>query len=352
MDDDDWRGKLFEGVEHQDAKYAAYRDLADAMPWLRREGVIKVRSPEELRSREHEITVAATLSDLSDPSWVNEANPLSYALLTQWFDGQPSWNVFRPKLPNGVVKALYEDPKLCHHLLAEGGDEYAWQLSYAAGSSIGINVHLAAAEELSLAPVTDSRLHHHLMLRKLQRGVSSDMTPARVDQVADAVATRTVFKVLEAILPPPSLDALSLEDILHFRRATQSVRRDFLADVRRTVSAESDPAHPVQAEKVVNRITQDLMNRARRYGAELQGARARLWPKLIDVARSPTTAGGTAAALAASYITGSGYVLLTSALLPTLGALKAVTEWKTEEDSVRNSHATSVAYLSQLSSLA
>lgn len=351
VDDDDWRAILFEDVEYEDARYASYRDLSGAMPWLRREGLIKVHSPDRLQSKEHDITVAATLADLADAGWVRSADPRPYDIPTQTFAGEPSWNVFRPKIPDGVVAALYEDPALQGHLLADGGERYAWQLSYAAGSSIGINVHLAAAEELSLAPVTDSRLHHHLMLRKLRRGVGVDMTPSELDDFTQAIATRTVFKVLEAIVPPAALDRLSLEDILRFRDDTEYLRESFLDEVTRAISAEVDPENPLQNERLVAKVTDNLTERARVYGAELQNARDLLWPRLIDVARTPTALGGAAVALAASYITGSGYVVCASALLPSLGVLKAIAEWKAGRDKVTNSSASSIAYLSQVGGL-
>lgn len=351
VDDDGWRGKLFEDVEHEDQGYAGYRDLADAMPWLRREGVIKVRSPQGLRSLNHEVTVAATLSDLSDASWVRGADPRRYGLPSQWFGGQPCWNVFRPKLPTGVVEALSDDVGLRHHLLEQGGDKYAWQISYAAGSSVGINVHLAAAEELSLAPVTDSQLHHYLMLQKLQRSGQSAITPTGVDEVAAAVARRTVFNIIEAILPSSRLELLSLEDILRFRDDTGPLRGEFLADVARIVAGEVDPENPVQSEVVVSRVTQQLVDRARAYGAQLDGARDKLWPKLIGAVTSPASMAGTAAALAASYITGSGYVLLASAALPALGPLRAFAEWRAEKNGALRSDATSIAYLSQVNRL-
>ncbi|WP_214516508.1 hypothetical protein, partial [Sphingobium yanoikuyae] len=61
VDDDQWRSQLYRGLEDEHRGYLAYRDLADAMPWLRKEGVIKVKSPSTIASTHDDLTVAATL---------------------------------------------------------------------------------------------------------------------------------------------------------------------------------------------------------------------------------------------------------------------------------------------------
>lgn len=352
VDDEGWREQLFQDVEYEDARYAQYRDLAGAMPWLRSQGIISIRSPDSLHALNENLTVAATLGDLSDSQWVQSANPDKHGLPTQRFAGKPCWNIFKPKIPDGVVSALIENDLLRNHLLYEGGDRYAWQLSYAAGSSIGINVHLAAADELSLAPVTDSKLHHYLMLQKLQRGSHSPVTPEAFDQVAEMVAQRAVFNIVKVLLPKEKLELLSLEDVIRFRAETNDSRREFLQDAYRIVAGEIDPQKPAQSEQIVHRVTQRLVDRARAYESALDGAREKLWPKLMDALTSPITIAGTTAALAASFITGSAHVLLASAVLPAVKPMKAIVDWQVDRNAARKSETTSIAYLSQVSSLA
>jgi hypothetical protein len=122
VDDDDWRGQLYKGLENKDRGYLAYRDLADSMPWLRGQGVIKVRSPASIGSTHSDLTVAATFSDLHDVSWVSAADPRRFGLATTNFGDVPSWHIFRPKIPEGVEKALFEKDKLAAHLLVPGDE--------------------------------------------------------------------------------------------------------------------------------------------------------------------------------------------------------------------------------------
>ncbi|MFG1279893.1 hypothetical protein [Xanthobacter autotrophicus] len=157
--------------------------------------------------------------------------------------------------------------------------------------------------------------------------------------------------VIESLAGWVRLDGLSLEDIIKFRKDTEVLRRHFVEDVTRLIAAEIDPDSPVRNERVVAKVTQDLVQRAQSYGAELKSVRDLSWPKMIDVALSPVNRAGVAVALAASYITGSGYVLCASALLPALGALKVFAEWKVGEAKVKNASAGSLAYLSQVGAL-
>lgn len=352
VEDDGWRSQLYKNIEGEDSRYSGYRDLADAMPWLRREGLIRIHAPQQLGSIDHEVTVAATFRDLDDHKWILAANPETYGLATQRFQGQPSWNVFRPKIPSGVITAFAESEIARPHLLYEGDDNYAWHLSYAAGSSIGINVHLAAAEELSLAPVTDSRLHHHLMLQKLQRGLAEVPNPAQTDRLADALATRTIFNVIERIMPGDRLDELPLEEILRFREETRLARKAFIDDVRLSVHKDLDPIDTFRNEKLVSRVTGEIIDHSRKYGAELQSIRNSIWPKLMGIVTSPSTATGSIAALAASYISGSAYVLGASALIPAINVAKAFSELSNKKQHLDNSSATSLAYLSRVGELA
>jgi hypothetical protein len=351
VDDDDWRGHLFRGIEREDQAYRAYRDLSDAMPWLRSTGVIRVKDPITLQAPSNELTLAATLSDLADHDWVKSADPHRFNMPTTYFYERPTWHAFKPKLPAGFLDALSNDDCLREHLYVAGGDLTSWQLSYAAGSSVSINVHLAAAEELSLAPITDSRLHHELMLSKLARASRAPASPSQLEDAAEIVAQRTVFNVLDLILPASRLEKLSLEDIICFRTDTEHLRKEFIADVSRIVMAEVDPGKLVESEKVVARVTNSLTESARVYGAELQSVRDKFWPKLIEGMIAPLPVAASAAALAASYITGSGYVLAASVALHALSPAKAALDWRADMNKANRSARTAVAYLSRVREL-
>jgi len=347
VDDDRHREFLFREVEHNHAGFLAYRDLGAAMPWLRSEGVVDVRSPSTLDAFYKDITADAILSDLLDKSWVAEADPRKFRLATQYYEGQPCWNVFKPKLLDNVVEALREREEFRHHLLFDGGDRYAWELSYSAGSSVGINIHLSVADQLGLAPVTDSRLHHMLMLRKLSRSFEVDRSLSGFDDFVEAVSQRAMIKIVDAILPAGRIELLSLEDVMRFREETKALRHDFVDAVTQTVTKQIDPSKPIESERVVASVTEALAERARVYGGELAGVRDRLWPRLIEGlgAPVPLLAAGTAA-LAASVIGGPAHVVAASILA--LGPLKAATEWLAERSKAGRSASPAVAYLSRI----
>lgn len=351
VDDDEWRNHLFKNIENEHGGYLGYRDLGQAMPWLRSTGAIRVESPDRVESLQSDLTTYSTLSDLLDEDWISAANPSAYNLPTQKFNDQPCWNVFKPKLPTGVIDALFREERFRRHLLECGGDDFAWHLSYAAGSAVGINVHLAAADELSLAPVTDSRLHHDLMLWKLRRNASQAVTSAAIDRVTGALATRAIFKVIDTILPAKQLELLSLQDILHFRDETAPLREEFRREVAGIVAAQGVPSEATGGEKIVAEVTRHLIDSARRYGNEVAFAKNKLWPKLIEGALTPTAMVTSVFGLAASYITSSGYVLAASAAAYALGPAKSLTEWRAEKQRIEGAEGSAVAYISQVHSL-
>lgn len=345
--DEDWRAFLYRDLEKEYPAYSAYRNVADAMPWLRKEGVVKIVSPSSLAATNSDLTVAATISDLADPTWVTAADPRRFHLPTLHENGAPSWQIFRPKIPKQVEQALVELPEFGDHLLQQGNDLSAWELSYASGSSIGINVHLAAADELGLAPVTDSGLHHELMLRKLARNRAEPTSITQFKTVSQTIAQRTIFNVISEILPPEKLAMIAIQDVLEFRTATKDLRREFVNDIGRIVSAETEIGKVGESEKIVAKITGQLIDSARLYGVEMAASRNKLWPKLIDGIVAPIPAATSAAALAASYITGSGYVLAASIILSALSPIRAGLEWKIDLNKASAARS-AIAYISKV----
>ncbi|MBS1058045.1 hypothetical protein [Gluconobacter kondonii] len=346
VDDDQWRGQLYKELEDKHRGFLAYRDLADAMPWLRKEGVIKVQSPSSMASTHDDLTVAATISDLADPTWVKAADPRRFGLATTRLHGVPSWHVFRPKIPRAFEAALFEQDEIHTHLLQPGTEGTSWQLSYAAGSSLSINVHLAAAEQLGLAPITDSILHHELMLRKLARRDTSTVSISDVSDISGTLTQRTIFNIIGQVLPAPQLAQLALQDVLEFRSRTQELRREFIADVARIIAAEIEVGKVGESERIVARVTNNLVESSRVYGSEMTAVRDKLWPKLIEGIRAPTAIATSTAGLAGSYISGSGYVLAASVILHALSPLKSALEWRAEKNKAQNSRS-AIAYISK-----
>jgi hypothetical protein len=275
VDDDGWRETLFRGIEREHPGYRSYRDVAQAMPWLRQQKIVRVVNPSTLNSKNSDLTTAASFSDLGDASWTKATDPRRWQLPTQFkrTTGQPIWNVFLDKMPCKFVEALTNDPLIAQHLIYEGGDSYAWELSYAAGSSIGINVHLAAAEELGLAPVTDSRLHHELILMKLAREADIATPGFPTELYTDYVSRQSVFGIMGEILPRRDLEKLSLDDIINFRDVTKPAREHFLNEIRSTVLADADFGKPNAHFLIESKVASSLLKQTKAYGDELAAVR-------------------------------------------------------------------------------
>jgi len=171
--DPDFRAHLFRNLEKQeDPRFKVYRNMHSVFKSLEKDGLVHFLSPEPIQQEMDTSISAATISDLLDPNWVAEASsPYRYGLphRNEAPGGKPCWYIFESKIPRKFVELLHDDPQFRLHLVHEGGKSKNWTLTYEAGSSAAINTHLAAAEKLSLAPVTDSVLHHNLLLRKAIR---------------------------------------------------------------------------------------------------------------------------------------------------------------------------------------
>jgi hypothetical protein len=266
--------------------------------------------------------------------------------------GAPSWNIFRPKFPTRLVEALTATPSLKHHIFEEGDDQLAWILSYAAGSAVGINLHLAAANELDLAPVTDSLMHHKLMLMKLARKFINDESPLYSEFYIDRVAQHITFKVIDEILPSQKLEKLSLYDLIQFRAETESLRDELLAEMRRCTFLEFNFKKHQEFDVVERKIVENVLKCTKTYSDEIANVRDRLWPKMIEGFSGAAPSATAIAGLAGSYISGSGYVLAASVMLNALQPLKVALEWRADLKKAQRSASNAIAYLSRVSRIA
>ena len=168
---DEWRAKLFRDLEkEQTAKFRGYREFNRELPSLMADSIIAIHDPAQIPAIQSPEVTAAILSDLSDPRWVRAASrPEKFGMPFRKEAGIPSWQTFYPKMPSSFVQALERDDDLRKHLIEEGDQYSSWSFTYSAGSAISINTHLAVADTLNCVPLTDSLMHHGLLLRKVAR---------------------------------------------------------------------------------------------------------------------------------------------------------------------------------------
>lgn len=348
--DDSWRAQLFENMESKNTAYRAYRDLADSVPWLRENGIFNVVDPDTLKSRDSDLTVNATLGDLADGSWVAAANPQQYGLPTLAVDGTPSWDIFPAKMPSKILESITSAASLSKHLLVEDDYDCAWSVSFAAGSSISMNVHLAAAEELGLSPVTDSRLHHALMLMKLARSIGSQPTFQNIDLFSKQVAQHTITRLMGQVLPSSVLEMISLEEIIQFRKDTAPAKAAFMEEVLQAVQSHGVPTSLQDYLAFQQKFETTINRNATLYAGEVADIRNRVWPKVLD-GLTGIPAGVSLAGIAASYISGSALVLLASAAAFSVQPLRTLLDFRADLIKAQSSPNSALAYLSEVQQL-
>src|SRR6266852_270719 len=233
VDDDQWRTKLFRDLEDHDEHFSQYQDIHPVLPELLDHGCVKRIDPEQFVHKSSMLATASALSDLQDSSWLKVAsNPRKFHMPSIAIDGRSSWQIFRPKLPQGFIDALAASPELGNHLLEEGDDWSSWSLSYAAGSAIGIGLHLEIAEELGVAPVTDSELHHRLLLMKIARAAeATDKAIPIPDEAIRHLTADIASTMLSEVLPEDRFRYVTFGEIIAFRENTRTIRKQFISDI-------------------------------------------------------------------------------------------------------------------------
>lgn len=346
VSDEEWRAHLFSNLTDVHGGFDSYTDLADNFPLLIAEGAVKVVDPDTIISRDSKLTTAAIVSDLADENWVNLSNPqqagIPYELDQQ--TGRPLWQMFKAKIPDRFLEAAYESPFLNDHLLKSGGERYSWHLSYSAGSAIAVNVHMAAAEELGLQLVSDSTLHNRLLLAKAERRPKAITSVATTLDHTEHVANGTMMTVFNKLMPAEVLSLISVEEILLFREKTAGLRTDFSDEIRSLV-LRHEALHENRQSHIPEDLAAQLAGDVKRYGDELEAVKDTIWPRLIGSVSAVGTVRTSGAGYAASYISGSGYLMAASLLLHALSPLKTLMEIHADIKKVRRSPSSAVAFL-------
>jgi hypothetical protein len=243
---------------------------------------------------------------------------------------------------------LETDPTMSSHVSYNGGEQTAWVLSYVAGSAIGINTHLAVADQFGLAPVTDSSLHHQLMLMKMGRSANNKKSNfLATDALANLLTRHTIINVMEKWLPQEILAKISIQDVLAFRGESQTLRRAFFSETRQEVEKRIAGATSRQIEKVVSSTSDFITKQAGQYQNDMETLRDKLWPKLIGAFGSKTALAGLGATLGASMILSPAHMLITS--IPTIvEPAKVILNWNAERRKLKRNASASVAYLSSI----
>ncbi len=352
--DDEWRAKLFRDLENtEDLKFEQYRSLQKPLEDLKAEGAIILQPPAYLKSFCSQEVAASALSDLLDDEWCKVASsPKVFNLPHQLRDplGKATWQIFPAKIPKHLLEILVEDSNFRHHIIQSGRMNTAWTLSYEAGSATALNLHLAAAAELNVAPVTDSALHHRLLLRKVVRSVSNTPKWVRSNDpfIPKLAAQQTAIEIVQQLLPKSALANATFDSILLFREKTKAARTELINELScrlAKVATSEDPSDILSAQADAKK---EIENELIEYRADLASARDNVWPKLVPTVAS----GGTIAGLAAvglQFISGGPFGVVAGSITgASLGLLKSALEYRAEIKKIERKASSSIAYLSQL----
>ncbi len=320
VSDDELRAEKFREMQgRDDTRYVNYEGIHASRRSLAASGAVILVSPASLPQIQDPAVTASAISDLRDPQWMEIADPRSYGMSYQHFaqDHVPTWHTLRSKLPEAFIRLITDAPDYRRHLVQAGeGDTKSWKFTYAAGSAAALNVHLAAAQALGLAPVTDSPLHHDLLLRKLARN-SGDHGVTRPQTVVAQLANRVTIDVVKRVIPTQALSQIGFDEILTFREETSVLRKQFLEDVSLRISRLLPMDDATAGLRIASEIEFEIAAEFRKFEAELKHHRDVHWPNLVDSVNKALVP-GSAAALAMNYIAGPGHVMAAS--ITALGA--------------------------------
>ena len=350
--DDEHRLYLMEEmIDLEDRRYAKYREIHRSINTLREENAISIIAPHEIQKHREALACASAFCDLSDPLWLRVASsPGDFGMPHRRSEGGTAiWEVFKPKIPDEFIESLEADKDLRRHLLRYGTESSSWILSYEAGSAMCTSLHLAAAEQFALAPVTDSPMHHQLLLHKALRqhyGPQSDEV-AVTQGVSDSLAQQTAFTLVQELLPQHLLREVTLESILVFRDQLKEQRQRLITDLRSRFASLKSELGPERLHQMQVDVVRSVAQEVRHFQNAVTGARDKVWPNLVASLNKSLATGGLAA-VACNLIGGPGYILAASVVASGLSFLKGILDIRNELRDARRSASPSVAYLSRM----
>ena len=344
---DEWRKYLTVMTHWEgDDRFRNYATMHEHVTELMQAGVLRRIDPRQVAAIESSATVSSALSDLLDPAWLALASrPEKFGMPHTRVGSQATWEVFKPKLPDDFLRTLSDNADLRRHLVHEGDQFSSWILSYAAGSAICVNVHLAAAEQLGLSPVTDSAMHQRLLSAKVARATSpaaersTDDLHAQPEQDVLGVA----MAVIAELIPKHVIARMSLDQLMRFREQTRDARSQFVRDIAARLSREGRGAGRSSRDAVIAACEKEV----REYEHAMLAVRDKVWPALVQTANASLATGGPAA-LALTMIGSPGYAVASSIAAGALSLLKSALDLRAERNKVTRASSNAVAYLSQI----
>lgn len=366
VQDTEWRRKLLQDLSGLDKAFCSYEKIADEYTELKEKEIVKIISPKNIDVNNTLGIAIATIADLEDTEFVAKASkPYLYQLpaisLTtkNAYSKKATWQVFRNKIASPLLEdtLFINDPNWGSHILYPGDDYSSWTLSYEAGSAAVINYYLEAAQELGLTPITNSQLHHELVLRKAKRAYISDKHNFELiddcdrRRIASLSCNGELINFLGGLFPPAALENCTFSDILKFRLETEELRHKFLNDINQSLRIIDEIPSSIKFDTEIVKILQHIEQDFRNNEQEIKLIRNKLFPSIFQSILFGTAGGGALGSLVSIFSQQPGGILATSGLTVSgVFLAKAIDIWN-QYRKVQYGQKSSIAYLSRVEKL-
>jgi hypothetical protein len=163
----------------------------------------------------------------------------------------------------------------------ELSDDYAVVVPFTVGSSLAVSTAISVALTSGAVPFTDSEPHFRMLSRRFARAAQAqgaDQLPGLAPATTAVDAHRQSLverRLVDAVLSAEDLAALSLEDVLAYRAATQEQRAEFRTWLRaftRDIAGEPwSPSVDREIERALARAQAELDAHAEEMRATYRG---------------------------------------------------------------------------------
>jgi hypothetical protein len=363
----EWRRTLLEQMRVDSSSFGVFRELADDYDMLQESKAILIKNPRGIATRASRPVAVASIADLEDADFVGLASaPQRFGLPSRMMRNTdphqstvPSWQVFEGKLvePLRSDPLFTSDPRWASHVLREGDRIQSWSLTYQAGCASVLNYYLAAADELTLTPVTSSELHHRLVLQKVKRAAAAGSDQSCLDsdvrqRCRTVLGQGEILTLFGNLFPKEALNHVSFAEVMRFRAETIRQRHEFLASIDNTLRVIDEDVSSASYDRSVALAVQDMGKQLRSVQGELSTARDRLLPTIGDAIMYGAAGTGALGALA-TFLGGlqPGGLVAASALAVSGALASQLVKLRADRGSIIHSQESSVSYLLSISKL-
>lgn len=194
----------------------------------------------------------------------------------------------RALFSDGMKTQIFGSPDARSNSPPETHEEYACVLPYYLGSSLTVSLALVIAAQTGAVPFTDSSAHHRLLALRYRR-TEADHQKASAGGIAGLVSH--VFpglgqkrgllqlRLLDSVLSRQDLEALTLEECLHYRDATADSRQRFRALVRQLEDRVRESVWSSGLDGELKKVEKEALAEYKKHRTDLLEAHLKIFRK-------------------------------------------------------------------------